>query len=107
MKEVCVNVSFVALSLGKRARPSVGDNRNEHWRHGHTPAEQMTSSSASLLGNHLYSSISGYAVDQPLALTKSSHDVGVGAREWAAASGPAERQQVWPTARRRGGKNNV
>lgn len=77
-----------------RARPSVGDNPNEHWRHSHTPTEQMTSSSSSLLGNHLYSSISGYAVDQPLALTKSSHDMGVAAREWAAVSGTAERQQV-------------
>lgn len=82
-----------------RARPSVGDNPNEHWRHSHTPAEQMTSSSGSLLGNHLYSSISGYAVDQPLALTKSSHDMGVVAREWAAVSGTAERQQVRRLAR--------
>lgn len=54
----------------------------------------MTSSSGSLLGNHLYSSISGYAGDQPLALTKSSHHLGVAAREWAAVSGTAERQQV-------------
>lgn len=82
-----------------RARPSVGDNPNEHWRHSHTPVEQMTSSSSSLLGNHLYSSFSGYAVDQPLALTKSSHDMGVVAREWAAVSGTAERQQVRRLAR--------
>ncbi|TNM86889.1 hypothetical protein fugu_007119 [Takifugu bimaculatus] len=79
------------------ARPSVGDNPNEHWRHSHTLTEQMTSSSSSLLGNRLYSSISGYAVDQPLALTKSSHDMGVAAREWAAVSGTAERQQNRPS----------
>lgn len=54
----------------------------------------MTSSSGSLLGNHLYSSISGYAVDQPLALTKSSHGLGVASREWASVSRTAERQQV-------------
>uniref|UniRef100_A0A3Q3WW09 Uncharacterized protein n=1 Tax=Mola mola TaxID=94237 RepID=A0A3Q3WW09_MOLML len=79
------------------ARPSVGDNRNEHWRHGHTPAEHITSSSNGLHGNHLYDSISGYAVDRPLALTKSSHSTGVGGREWSVMSGTVERQQNRPS----------
>lgn len=33
-------------------------------------------------------------MDQPLALTKSSHDMGVMGREWSVVSTPAERQQV-------------
>lgn len=77
-----------------RARPSAGDNHNEHWSHSRTPAEQISSSPNGLHGNHLYASISGYAVDQPLALTKSSHDIGVGGRERSVMSGTAERQQV-------------
>lgn len=56
--------------------------------------EQITFSSNGLHGNHLYASISGYAVDQPLALTKSSHDIGVGGRERSVMSGTVERQQV-------------
>ncbi|KAE8293665.1 Transcription cofactor vestigial-like protein 4 [Larimichthys crocea] len=79
------------------ARPSAGDNRNEHWSHTHTPVEQITSSSNGLHGNHLYTSISGYAVDQPLALTKSSHDVGLGGRERSVMSGTVERQQNRPS----------
>uniref|UniRef100_A0A673CK10 Vestigial-like family member 4a n=1 Tax=Sphaeramia orbicularis TaxID=375764 RepID=A0A673CK10_9TELE len=42
----------------------------------HIPVDHITSSTNGLHGNHLYASISGYAVDQPLALTKSSLDVG-------------------------------
>ncbi|KAM8754829.1 transcription cofactor vestigial-like protein 4 [Acanthopagrus schlegelii] len=79
------------------ARPSAGDNRNEHWSHSRTPAEQISSSPNGLHGNHLYASISGYAVDQPLALTKSSHDIGVGGRERSVMSGTAERQQNRPS----------
>ncbi|XP_068604253.1 transcription cofactor vestigial-like protein 4 [Brachionichthys hirsutus] len=79
------------------AHPSVGDNRNEHWRPSQTPVEQIPSSSHSHHGNHLYASISGYAVDQPLALTKSSRDIGVGSREWSAVSGTGERQQNRPS----------
>lgn len=56
--------------------------------------EQITSSSNGLHGNHLYASISGYAVDQPLALTKSSHDIRVAGREGSGMSGTVERQQV-------------
>lgn len=56
--------------------------------------EHITSSSNGLHGNHLYASISGYAVDQPLALTKSSHDIGAGGRERSVMSGTVERQQV-------------
>ena len=74
-----------------RARPSAGDNRNEHW--SHSPVEHITSSNG-LHGTHLYASISGYDVDQPLPLTKSSHDIGVGGRERSVIGGTVERQQV-------------
>lgn len=77
------------------ARPSAGDNRNEQWSRGHSPAERITSSSNGLHGNHLYASISGYAVEQPLALTKSSHDIG--GIERSVISGTAERQQNRPS----------
>lgn len=56
--------------------------------------EHIASFSNGLHGNHLYTSISGYAIDQPLSLTKSSHDVGAGGRERAVIGGPVERQQV-------------
>lgn len=79
------------------ARPSTGDNHNDPWRHSRTPVEQITSSSNGLHGNHLYASISGYAMDQPLALTKSSHDMGVTGREWSVVSATAERQQNRPS----------
>lgn len=79
------------------ARPSAGDNRNEHWSLSHTPMEHVTTSSNGLHGNHLYASISDYAVDQPLALTKSSHDIGVGSRERSVMSGTVERQQNRPS----------
>lgn len=95
MKVFVAYVKFV-LSLS-RARPSAGDNRNEHWSLSHSPVEHITSSSNGLHGNHLYASISGYAVDQPLALTKSSLDIGVGARERSVIGGPVERQQVCHT----------
>ncbi|CAN9515386.1 unnamed protein product [Ophioblennius macclurei] len=78
------------------ARPSAGDNRNEHWSRGHSAVERITSSNG-LHGNHLYASISGYAVEQPLALTKSSHDFGVGGLERSVISGTAERQQNRPS----------
>ncbi|XP_060930326.1 transcription cofactor vestigial-like protein 4 [Limanda limanda] len=77
------------------ARPSAGDNRNEHW--SHSPVEHITSSSNGLHGTHLYASISGYAVDQPLPLTKSSHDIGVGGRERSVMGGTVERQQNRPS----------
>ncbi|XP_037096885.1 transcription cofactor vestigial-like protein 4 isoform X1 [Syngnathus acus] len=79
------------------ARPSAGDNRNEHWSLCHSPAEHISSSSNGLHGNHLYASISGYAVDQPLALTKSSLDNAVGGRERSTASAAVERQQNRPS----------
>ncbi|XP_031700408.1 transcription cofactor vestigial-like protein 4 [Anarrhichthys ocellatus] len=80
------------------ARPSAGDNRNEHWSLGHSPVEHITSSSPNgLHGNHLYASIASYAVDQPLALTKSSHDVVVGSRERSVIGGTVERQQNRPS----------
>lgn len=77
-----------------RGRPSAGDNRNEHWSLSHSPVEHVTSSSNGLHGNHLYASVSGYAVDRPLALTKSGPDIGAGSRERSVISGTVERQQV-------------
>ncbi|XP_040048470.2 transcription cofactor vestigial-like protein 4 isoform X1 [Gasterosteus aculeatus] len=79
------------------ARPSAGDNRNEHWSLGHAPSEHITSAPNGLHGNHLYASISSYAVDQPLALTKSSQDIVVGPRERSVISGAVERQQNRPS----------
>lgn len=84
------------LCFWSRARPSAGDNRNEHWSLGHAPSEHITSAPNGLHGNHLYASISSYAVDQPLALTKSSQDIVVGPRERSVISGAVERQQVRP-----------
>ncbi|XP_047464315.1 transcription cofactor vestigial-like protein 4 [Mugil cephalus] len=78
------------------ARPSAGDNRNEHWSHSPGPVEHITSSSNGLHGNHLYSSMSGFAVDQPLALTKSSHNIGVGVIA-KSSRGTVERQQNRPS----------
>ncbi|KAK2897439.1 transcription cofactor vestigial-like protein 4 [Channa argus] len=83
------------LFASQLARPSAGDNPNEPW--GHSPVEHINSFSSSLHGNHLYTSISGYAVDQPLPLTKSSHNVGVGGRERSVISAAIERQQNRPS----------
>lgn len=94
MKQWNIQLFVIFVLSLSRARPSAGDNRNEHWSHSHTPVEHITSSSHSLHGNHVYASISGYAVDQPLALTKSSHDIGLGGRERSVMSGAVERQQV-------------
>nr|XP_057908288.1 transcription cofactor vestigial-like protein 4 [Doryrhamphus excisus] len=79
------------------ARPSSGSNRNEHWSLSHSPVEHISSSSNGLHGNHVYASISGYAVDQPLALTKSSLDTTVGVRERSVANVAVERQQNRPS----------
>lgn len=86
------NLYFFFKFFKSRARPSAGDNRNEHW--SHSPVEHITSSTNGLHGTHLYASISGYAVDQPLPLTKSSHDIGVSSRERTVIGGTVERQQV-------------
>ncbi|KAM8829412.1 transcription cofactor vestigial-like protein 4 [Synchiropus splendidus] len=85
------------LFASQLARPSAGDNRNEHWRLSHSPVEHITSTSNGLHGNHLYASISGYVVDQPLALTKSALDSGMAGRERPAVSGTVERQQNRPS----------
>lgn len=86
------------LFASQLARPSAGDNRNEPWSLSHSSVEHVNASSSNgLHGNHLYASISGYAVDQPLALTKSSHDIGVGGGERSVLSGTAERQQNRPS----------
>ncbi|MEQ2258229.1 hypothetical protein XENORESO_012212 [Xenotaenia resolanae] len=76
------------------ARPSAGDNRNQHWSLSHSPVEHITSSSNGIHGNHPYASISGYAVDQPLALTKSYNDTEVSR---GAISVPTQRQQNRPS----------
>ncbi|XP_071401047.1 transcription cofactor vestigial-like protein 4 isoform X2 [Centroberyx affinis] len=85
------------LFAAQLARPTAGDNRNEHWSLGHSPVECITSSTNGLHGNHLYASIPGYAVDQPLALTKSSLDMGVGGSERSVMAGSVERQQNRPS----------
>lgn len=83
-----------ATQLG---RPSAGDSLSEHWNLSHSPAEHVISSSNGLHGNHLYASISGCAVDQPIPLTKSSHDIGVRGIERSVISGTIERQQNRPS----------
>ncbi|KAK2851625.1 hypothetical protein Q5P01_007901 [Channa striata] len=83
------------LFASQLARPSAGDNPNEHW--SHSPVEHITSYSNSLHRNHLYTSISGYAVDQPLPLPKSSHSVEVGGRERSVIGVTTERQQNRPS----------
>ncbi|XP_058500026.1 transcription cofactor vestigial-like protein 4 [Solea solea] len=75
------------------ARPSAGDNSTEHW--SHSPVDHVTSSSNGLHGTRMFASISDYAVDQPVPLTKSSHDVG--GRERSVISGTVERQQNRPS----------
>ncbi|KAG7262620.1 hypothetical protein CRUP_017195 [Coryphaenoides rupestris] len=69
------------LFASQLAQHSGGDNRNERWSLNHSPTERVTSpcSSNGLHGNHLYvSSAPDYAMDQPLALTKSSLTSGTG-----------------------------
>ncbi|XP_063319716.1 transcription cofactor vestigial-like protein 4 [Pelmatolapia mariae] len=83
-----------ATQLG---RPSAGDNHSEHWSLSHSPVEHVISSSNGLHGNHLYASIAGYAVDQPIPLSKSSHDIGVRGTERSVISGTVERQQNRPS----------
>ncbi|KAK0142707.1 Transcription cofactor vestigial-like protein 4 [Merluccius polli] len=85
------------LYSSQLAQHSDGDNRNEHWSLNHSPAECMTSSSNGLHGNHLYVSAPDYAMDQPLALTKSSLTSGMGGGERSGFAGPAERQQNRPS----------
>ncbi|XP_057686448.1 transcription cofactor vestigial-like protein 4 [Corythoichthys intestinalis] len=79
------------------ARTSPGDNHNEHWSLRHSPMEHISSSSNGLHGNHLYASISGFAVEEPLALTKSSLDNAVGGKEMSVVSTAVERQQNRPS----------
>ncbi|KAM4563706.1 transcription cofactor vestigial-like protein 4 [Odontesthes bonariensis] len=79
------------------ARPSAGENRNEHWSLSHSPVERMTSSPNGIHGNHLYAPISGYDANQPLALTKSSQDDGVCKMAPSVISGAVERQQNRPS----------
>ncbi|XP_041860191.1 transcription cofactor vestigial-like protein 4 [Melanotaenia boesemani] len=79
------------------ARPSSGDNHTEHWSLSHSPVEHITSSPNGIHGNHLYASISGYNIDQPLALTKSSHDTEVSKMARSVISGAVERQQNRPS----------
>ncbi|XP_061758883.1 transcription cofactor vestigial-like protein 4 isoform X2 [Nerophis ophidion] len=75
------------------SRPSAGDKRNEHWNASQSAVEHIGASANGLHGNRLYASISGYAVDQPLALTKNSFDSAVGGGERSVV----ERQQNRPS----------
>lgn len=88
------HMAKMRLFATQMVRPAVGDNPNDHWSYSPIPAEHITSSNG-LHGNHLYASISGFAVDQPLALTKSTLDP-VAVRE-NPTSGSLERQQNRPS----------
>uniref|UniRef100_A0A1A7WUZ6 Vestigial like 4a n=1 Tax=Iconisemion striatum TaxID=60296 RepID=A0A1A7WUZ6_9TELE len=79
------------------ASPSAGDICNEHWSIGHSPVEHILSFPNGIQGNHPYASISNYDVDQPLALTKSNSDYGVGKISRSVISGTADRQQNRPS----------
>lgn len=77
-----------------RARPSAGDNRNEHWSLSHSPVEHIISSPVSIHGNHPFAPVSDYDMNQPLALTKSTSDFGVSRIARSVVSSTVERQQV-------------
>ncbi|KAJ8016216.1 hypothetical protein DPEC_G00004890 [Dallia pectoralis] len=79
------------------ARPTSGDNRNDPWGLGHSPAEHITSSSSGLHGNHLYASMPSYAMEQPLALTKNTPEFGAGGTERQSLPGPVDRPQNRPS----------
>lgn len=90
------HMAKMRLFATQLAQPAAGDNHNEHWSYNPIPVEHIAPSNG-LHGNHLYTSISGYAVDQPLALTKSSVDMSVGGRERPVTGGNVERQQNRPS----------
>lgn len=89
------HMAKMRLFASQMVRPAAGDNRNEHWSYSPIPVEHITSSSNGLHGNHLYASISGYAVEQPLALTKSTVDNP--GRERPVTGANMERQQNRPS----------
>ncbi|XP_037539899.1 transcription cofactor vestigial-like protein 4 [Nematolebias whitei] len=76
------------------ARPSAGDNCNEHW--SRSPVEHIISPN-SIHGNHPYAPISDYGVNQPLALTRSTNDFGVSRTARSVVSATVERQQNRPS----------
>lgn len=84
------------LFAAQLGRPASGDNRNNPWSLSHSP-ERITSSSNGLHGNHLYGAIPSYAMEQPLALTKSNLDMVPGVSERPAIAGLVERQQNRPS----------
>lgn len=88
------HMAKMRLFASQMVRPTAGDNRNDHWSYSPIPVEHITSPNG-LHGNHLYASISGFAVDQPLALTKSTVDPAA-AREMP-TGGNVERQQNRPS----------
>lgn len=88
------HMAKMRLFATQMVRPAAGDNRNDHWSYSPIPVEHITSTNG-LHGNHLYASISGFAVDQPLALTKSTVDPAA-ARE-RPTGGSVERQQNRPS----------
>ncbi|KAF6718082.1 Transcription cofactor vestigial-like protein 4 [Oryzias melastigma] len=77
------------------ARPSAGSNHKDHW--SLSQVEHIASSPNGIHGNHLYASIPGYDVDQPLALTKISHNTGISKIQKAVVSDPVERPQNRPS----------
>ncbi|XP_046897170.1 transcription cofactor vestigial-like protein 4 [Hypomesus transpacificus] len=85
------------LFAAQLGRPTGGVNRNDPWSHSPSPAERITSSSNGLHGNHMYTSVHSYSMEQPLALTKSNLDSSLGSTEIPGMSGPVERKQNRPS----------
>lgn len=83
------------LFFSSSARPSAGSNHTDHWSLSHSQVEHIASSPNGIHGNHLYASIPGYDLDQPLALTKSSHNTGIIKIQKAVVGDTVERPQVF------------
>ncbi|XP_053324591.1 transcription cofactor vestigial-like protein 4 isoform X2 [Spea bombifrons] len=73
-----------------------GDFRKEGRERSRSPVERAVAPTMTLHGSHLYASIPGLGMDQPLALTKNSSDASRGAMIPPSLS-PVERQQNRPS----------
>ncbi|XP_072305045.1 transcription cofactor vestigial-like protein 4 [Eucyclogobius newberryi] len=83
------------LFASQMVRPS-GNNHNEHWSYNPIPVDHLSASN-SLHGNHLFASIPGFTVDQPLALTKSTVNPATGGKDRPLTAGSAQRKQNRPS----------
>uniref|UniRef100_A0A3B4AVQ8 Uncharacterized protein n=1 Tax=Periophthalmus magnuspinnatus TaxID=409849 RepID=A0A3B4AVQ8_9GOBI len=91
------HMAKMRLFASQMVRPAAAENnRNEHWSYNPIPVEHLSASNG-LHGNHLFASIPGFAVDQPLALTKSTVDPAAGGMDRPVTAGSAERQQNRPS----------